>query len=55
MTEEFHRMKKLYFGEKQKIKDMVLHMEFAASLHNTVLKDVLQGVNLDSIKIKVRE
>lgn len=46
MTEEFHRMKKNYFNEKQKNKDMVLHMEFAASLHNLILKEVLQGANL---------
>jgi len=25
---------------------MILHMEFAASLHNLILKDLLQGNNL---------
>ncbi len=33
---------------------MVLHMEFAASLHNMILKDVLQAGMLESIKAKVR-
>lgn len=47
-------MKKNFFTEKQKNKDMVLHMEFAASLHNMILKDLLQGVNLDSIKTRIR-
>jgi hypothetical protein len=47
-------MKKNYFNEKQKNKDMVLHMEFAASLHNLILKDVLHSNSLDNIKSKVR-
>jgi hypothetical protein len=33
---------------------MVLHMEFAASLHNMILKYVLQGTQLDNIKSKVK-
>ncbi len=33
---------------------MVLHMEFLSSLHNIILKDTLQGVNLTQIKVKVK-
>jgi hypothetical protein len=39
-------MKRNYFNEKQKNKDMILHMEFAASLHNVILRDFIQGNQL---------